>query len=185
MVWKVRRVVTGHDAGGRSTVLFDDHDGQVKEMESMPGLALTDIWETTSSPAVNTGSADAVDRPVRLEPLPRGSIFRIVEFPPDSSWVGSADASAAFASIGAHTAHDDDSSDPMRHKTATIDYIIVLKGEMDAVLDTGEVSLREGDAFVQRGTVHSWSVKSEQPCIIAVVLIDATPVIENEAGLRR
>jgi hypothetical protein len=82
MVWKVRRVVAGHDAQGRSTVLFDGHATRVKEMDSMPGLALTDLWETTSSPADNSPSADAADRTVRLEPPAHGSIFRIVEFPP-------------------------------------------------------------------------------------------------------
>jgi mannose-6-phosphate isomerase-like protein (cupin superfamily) len=175
MASKFRRVVTGLDAQGRSTVLFDDQNGRVKEMESMPGVALTDIWETTTAPANNSGVSDAIDRAVRLEPLPGGSIFRIVEFPPDANWRGHANAAAAFASIGAHTAHDDGSSDPMRHKTATIDYIIVLEGEMHAVLDTGEVLLRAGDLFVQRGTVHSWSVKGDQPCIIAAILINAKP----------
>lgn len=176
MVWKPRRVITAHDAEGRSTILFDDHDGQVQEMASMPGLALTDIWETTSSPSLNTGEDDAVARPVRLAPTSGGSIFRVVEFPPDSAWRGNADASAAFASIGAETAHDSGSSDPMRHKTSTIDYIFVLSGEIEALVDTGAVLLKAGDAFVQRGTVHSWSVKGDQPCIVAVVLIDAVPI---------
>jgi mannose-6-phosphate isomerase-like protein (cupin superfamily) len=176
MVTKIRRIVTGHDAEGRSTVLFDGYAPNVKEMESMPGLALTDLWETDTSPVDNRSTVDAVARPVRLEPPTSGSVFRIVEFPPDSVWRGNSDAAKAFASIGAPTAHHDPSSDPMMHKTATIDYLIVLKGEMHAILDTGEILIKEGDVLVQRGTVHSWSVRGDQPCILAAVLIDAHPV---------
>ncbi|MFK4441302.1 mannose-6-phosphate isomerase-like protein (cupin superfamily) [Caballeronia udeis] len=176
MVSKIRRVITGHDAEGRSTVLFDGYATNVKEMESMPGLALTDLWETDVSPADNRSSADAVVRPVRLEPPSGGSIFRVVEFPPDGAWRGNSDVGKAFLSIGAPTAHHDASSDPLMHKTATVDYLVVMKGEMHAILDTGEVLLKEGDVFVQRGTVHSWSVRGNQPCIIAAILINAHPV---------
>lgn len=175
MAQKIRRVITGVNAAGQSTILFDDQNGQVKEMESMPGVALTDIWETTSSPADNSGTKDAARRPVRLEPLPGGSILRVVEFPPDTAWLNKADAAAAFSSIGADSVHDASSSDPMRHKTATIDYIIVLEGEIHAVMDTGSVLLKRGDFFVQRGTIHSWSVKGEERCLIAAILINAVP----------
>jgi hypothetical protein len=109
----------------------------VKEMESMPGVALTDLWETTSSPASNEGSADATARPVRLEPPKDGTLLRIVEFPPDSQWRGRADAGRAFDSIGAGHAPDKASDDPMRHKTGTVDYIIVLKGEIYAIMERG------------------------------------------------
>lgn len=176
MVQKIRRVVTGHDAQGRSAILFDGAAPCVKQMDSMPGLALTDLWESLDAPADNSGSSDAVDRPVRLAPPVRGSLFRIVEFPPDSAWKGKVDADAAFRSIGAASARDHDSSDPLRHKTATIDYIVVIKGEIYAIVDTGEVLLKPGDVFIQRGTMHSWSVRGNEPCLIAVVLIGSNPV---------
>ena len=175
MAQAIRRVVTGLTADGRSCILFDGPAGSVKEMESMPGVALTDLWEA-GVPADNSGTADAAARPVRLEPPGTGSIFRIVEFPPDSVWRTGADSAAAFSSIGAGHAPADGSSDPMRHKTATIDYIAVLQGEIYAVLDEGETLLRPGDVFVQRGTVHSWSVSGDQPCLIAVVLISSKPI---------
>jgi len=174
MVWRIRRVVTGHDTQGRSTFIMDGLAPNVKEMESMPGVALTDLWETTTAPADNTGNADAAARPVKLEPPQVGSILRIVEFPPDSQWRG-ADAAKAFESIGAGHAPDLHSGDPMRHKTSTIDYIIVLKGEIYAILDSGETLLKAGDILVQRGTMHSWSVRGNEPCIVAAVLIGATP----------
>jgi mannose-6-phosphate isomerase-like protein (cupin superfamily) len=175
MIWRVRRVLTGHDAEGRSKFIADGPAPNMKEMASMPGLALTDLWETSGAPASNSGDADAAARPVRLEPPPRGTILRIVEFPPDSQWRNRAEARTAFDSIGAGHAPDKGSSDPMMHKTDTVDYIIVLKGEIHAIMDTGEKLLRAGDILVQRGTNHSWSVRGDEPCIIAAVLVSAKP----------
>ncbi len=176
MIWRVRRVLTGHDARGRSVFIADGLAPNVKEMASMPGLALTDLWETKGAPARNEGSADNADRPVRLEPPKSGTILRIVEFPPDSAWRGRTDGRAGFDSIGAGHAQDAHSSDPMMHKTATVDYIIVLKGEIHAIMDEGETLLRAGDVLVQRGTNHSWSVRGDAPCIIAAVLVSAAPL---------
>jgi mannose-6-phosphate isomerase-like protein (cupin superfamily) len=169
-------VVTGHDAEGKSIFLSDGLAPNVKEMASMPGLALTDLWETQGAPARNAGSADNAARPVRLEPPKNGSILRIVEFPPDSQWRNRADARAAFDSIGAGHAPDTHSADPMMHKTATVDYIVVLKGEIYAIMDKGETLLKPGDVLVQRGTNHSWSVRGTEPCIIAAILVSAAPL---------
>ncbi len=176
MVWSVRRVVTGQGADGRSRILFDGPAGCVQEMQSMPGVALTDLWETTGAPADNGGDVDSVLRPVRLTAPNNGTVFRIVEFPPDTEWRQGANAGSAFASIGAHGAPDAGSDDPMRHKTATIDYITVIRGEIHAIVDDGEVLLKPGDTFVQRGTMHSWSVRGTEPCVISVVLVAAEPV---------
>ena len=176
MVEKIRRAVTGHDDDGKSIFIIDGDATAVKEMESMPGLALTDIWITGCSPASNEGHADAADRPIVLEPPKSGTIFRVVEFPPDSAWRDSADAQEAFDSIGAGHASDQSVDDPMMHKTSTVDYLIVLKGEIWAILEDSEICLKQGDVMVQRGTNHSWSVRTEEPCLLAAVLVDAYPV---------
>jgi mannose-6-phosphate isomerase-like protein (cupin superfamily) len=176
MIWRVRRVLTGHDAQGRSTFIADGPAPNVKEMSAMPGLALTDLWETNGAPASNAGDGDAADRPVHLEPPRNGTILRIVEFPPDSAWRNRTDGKVGFKSIGAGHAQDKASADPMMHKTSTVDYIIVLKGEIHAVMETGEKLLRAGDILVQRGTNHSWSVRGNEPCIVAAVLVSAKPV---------
>ncbi len=176
MVEKIRRLVTGHNDDGQSVFIFNGDATAVKEMESMPGLALTDLWVTNGAPADNTGSVDAADRPVVLEPPANGTIFRIVEFPPDSAWRDSADAMEAFESIGAGHAKDTGTDDPMMHKTATVDYLIVLKGEIWAILETEEVCLKQGDVMIQRGTNHSWSVRTEEPCLLAAILVNADPV---------
>jgi mannose-6-phosphate isomerase-like protein (cupin superfamily) len=181
MIWTVRRVVTGHTPEGKSTFIMDSPARNVMEMKSMPGLALTDLWETASAPARNEGISDAAARPVRLEPPPRGTILRIVEFPPDSAWRGGADAREAFESIQAGHAPDTSSSDPMMHRTNTVDYIIVLRGEIHAIMDTGETLLRPGDVLVQRGTIHSWSVRGTEPCIIAAILVSADPIGKRAA----
>ena len=104
------------------------------------------------------------------------SSARIVEFPPDKAWRKTADAKKAFASIGAGGAPDHASGDAMMHATATVDYIIVLKGEIWAIMDKGEKRLRPGDVLIQRGTNHSWSVRTKEPCVIAAVLVGAKPV---------
>ena len=176
MIWRVRRVLTGHDPDGRSTFIADGPAPNVKEMPHFPGLALTDLWETKGAPASNAGGSDAASRPVHLEPPKNGTILRIVEFPPDSTRPQGADGSAGFKAIGAGHAQDKASSDPMMHRTSTVDYIIVLQGEIYAVMETGEKLLRAGDILVQRGTNHSWSVRGSEPCIVAAVLVSAKPV---------
>lgn len=176
MVQTIRRVVTGHDSHGKSLFIIDGDATAVKEMESMPGLALTDLWQTNGAPADNAVDEDAADRPIVLEPPPNGTIFRIVEFPPDSAWRDKADAGDAFGSIGAGHAPVEGSDDPMMHKTSTVDYLIVLKGEIWAILDDSETCLRQGDVMIQRGTNHSWSVRTEEPCLLAAVLVNAEPV---------
>ena len=175
MTWRVRRVLTGHDRQGRSTFIADAEASNVKESPAMPGLALTDLWETGGAPASNEGGEDAAARPVRLEPPLNGTIFRIVEFPPDSQW-RTERSRDAFKAIGAAHAPDRTSSDAMMHKTSTVDYIVVLKGEIYAIMERGEKLLRAGDVLVQRGTNHSWSVRGNEPCIVAVVLVSAKPV---------
>lgn len=176
MAYRIRRVVTGHDADGKSVFLMDGLAPNILEMASMPGVALTDLWRTKTSPASNSGSADAATGKIKLEPPEAGTILRIVEFPPDKAWRDTADASKAFKSIGAGHAPDHASGDPMMHTTATVDYIIVLKGEIYAIMDKGETLLKQGDILVQRGTNHSWSVRSDEPCIVAAILVGAKPV---------
>jgi hypothetical protein len=177
MIQRIRRVVTGHDAQGRSVILSDGPAKSVKEMApTFPGLALTDLWETTASPASNAGSADAADRPVHLEPGRNGTIFRMVEFPPDSTRPTHADARKGFEAIGAGHTQAKGHADAMMHKTATVDYAVVVKGEIYAVMEQGETLLRAGDVLVQRGTNHSWSVRGKEPCLVAFILVGAEPL---------
>ena len=106
--------------------------------------------------------------------LSGGTIFRVVEFPPDKA-AADFDRKTAFASMGADHAMDPDASrHPGMHKTATVDYAIVLSGEIWALMDEGETRLEAGDCLVQRGTNHAWSNRSDQPCLVAFILVSAT-----------
>jgi mannose-6-phosphate isomerase-like protein (cupin superfamily) len=176
MIQRIRRVVTGHDAQGRSVIAADGPAASIKEIPTFPGLALTDFWETSASPASNAGSADAAERPVHLEPGRNGTIFRMVQFPPDASRPQGGDGREGFKAIGAGHVKDASHADPMMHKTATVDYAVVVKGEIYAVMEKGETLLRAGDVLVQRGTNHSWSVRSKEPALVAFVLVGAEPL---------
>ena len=171
MVKKIRRVVTGHDARGNSIIVSDGPSPHVLTMPDRTDFGLTNLWVADTSPASNEGKADAAARPVVLEPPAGGSIFRVVEFPPDK---GGFDRKAAFASMGADHAMDPDASrHPGMHKTDTVDYAIVLSGEIWALMDEGETRLGAGDCLVQRGTNHAWSNRSDQPCLVAFILVSA------------
>ena len=175
MVRPIRRVVTGHDARGRSVILSDGPSPHVLTIPGRTDFALTNLWVTDAAPASNEGSADAAKRPVVLEPPRNGTIFRVVEFPPDQA-PGGFDRDAAFRSMGAGHAMDPDASrHPGMHKTDTVDYAIVLSGEIWALMDDGETLLKAGDTLVQRGTNHAWSNRGTRPCLVAFILVNARP----------
>ncbi len=176
MPMRTKRLVTGHDKNGKSCFIIDGEAKSALTIEAMGGLTVTDFWETLDAPADNTGERDNADRPVHLEPTPTGTIFRTVEFPPDSAWKAAADAKAGFAALGAENVTDDTHADPNMHKTDTIDYAMVVSGEIWAVLDTDERFMRPGDVLVQRGTNHAWANRTEKPCLVAFVQCGAKPV---------
>ena len=173
---KIRRLVTGHDADGKSIFLMDAAAPRVLVMEKMGGLTVTDLWETVDAPADNRGTKDNSDRAVHLEPTARGTIFRIVEFPPDAAWKTGVDGAVAFAELQASHVADGGSSDPGMHKTASVDYALVLDGEIWAVMDTGERLMKAGDVRIQRGTNHAWANRTNKNCSVMFVLCGAHPV---------
>ena len=170
----MKRVVTGHDGRGLSVFTVLD-EPQAVTLDKAGGLRLTELWATSETPARLSGDQDRAKRPRRIEPDAMGSVFRVVEYPPDSERLKSLDPEAHFASMGAQAAAKDQRRHPGMHRTKTIDYAIVLSGEITAVLDEGEVLLKAGDVLVQRGTSHAWSNRSNRPARIAFVLIDACP----------
>ena len=176
MVKPIRRIVTGHDAKGRSIIVSDGPSPHVLRLPGRDDFALTNLWVTDATPARNDGNADAAARTVVLEPPRNGTIFRVVEFPPERGG-GAFDRDAAFAAMGAEHAMDADGArHPGMHKTATVDYAIVLSGEIYALMDEGETLMKAGDCLVQRGTNHAWANRSDAPCLVAFILVSATPV---------
>jgi hypothetical protein len=174
----IRRVVTGHNVAGRSVFIADGPAPHVFT-RGPGGVAVTDLWMTRATPADNTGDADPVGAAFQIPPPQHGSVFRIVEYPPDAQRVAA--LRQTQPQHGTPTHGDDalyrpNARHPGFHKTDTIDYAIVLSGEIYALMDEGEVLLRPGDVLVQRGTSHAWSNRTDAPAVLAFVLIDAHPV---------
>ena len=147
MPLKVRRVITGHDDTGRAIVAIDEVASHLTV--GRPGATVCNVWTTEGFPVDNTGESDAGLRKVGTT-LPGGTIFRVIEFAPGVA--------------------------PRNHRTDSIDYGIILSGEIDMEVDDSSVHLRAGDVFVQRGTMHNWINRGTEPCVLAVILIDARSV---------
>ena len=148
MSFRVRRVVTGHNAAGKAVILKDEICGNVASRR--PGQQGCVVWTTDRSPADNTDEADGGSRTVGTT-MPNGTVFRIVRYEPGVT--------------------------PRMHRSDSIDYAVVLEGSITMQLDDGvEVTLGAGDTLVQRGTIHNWTNKGNVACVVAFVLIDAKPV---------
>jgi len=165
----VRRVVTGHREG-RAVVLFDSAAPNQK-LRQASGLVSTLVWVTDETPADISGSSDRAAREIGVPPPPNGSILRVVDFPPERA-PRSRQAILAEMGVGDHGG----ARHPGMHRTRSVDYAIVLEGEIDMLLDEGEVHLAAGDVLVQQGTNHAWVNRGRIPCRIAFVLIDAKEI---------
>ena len=159
---KVRRIVTGHNASGKAIVKTDEQVTAVARVAA--GISGCEIWSTDQMPIDNSSATDAAQRAGFVKHSNyvgdgAGTTFRINEWAPGH---------ARFT-----------------HRTETMDYAIVLSGEIDLELDSGEVvHLKSGDAVVQRGTMHTWVNKGSVPAVTAFILIDAKPVEVNGEEMR-
>jgi quercetin dioxygenase-like cupin family protein len=143
----VRRVVTGHDNQGRAKVLIDE---MVKNVASQrPGALYSVIWSTEGFPIHNDGDDDPSGKKIGTT-ISNGTVFRVVSFGPGVA--------------------------PRNHRTDSIDYAVVMSGEIDMELDIGKVHLKAGDVLVQRGTIHNWVNNGKEPCVIAFTLVSAKSV---------
>ena len=150
MTLEVRRVVTGHDKNGKARVVIDELSDNV--ISRRAGQQSTVIWATNQTPA-NLEVLNDLSAEVKDTTVPNGTVFRISRFEPGVA--------------------------PRNHRTASMDYAIVLSGKIDMELDDGEVvNLKAGDVLVQRGTVHNWTNPGTEPCIIAFILM-ACPLPEQ------
>lgn len=170
MARPVRRVVTGHRSG-RSAVLFDGQGSNVKQREA--GNASTLLWVTDECPVDVSQPGDRAEREVGVSPPRGGSIFRIVEFPPDSGRTLDHATVLRDFGIGDDVVRGYPPRHPHIHRTRTLDYVVVLEGEIHLMLDDSEVRLQAGDVVVQQGTNHAWFNRGSVPCRLAMVFIDA------------
>jgi mannose-6-phosphate isomerase-like protein (cupin superfamily) len=166
----VRRVVTGHDSAGRSIVTEDGPPSRCYDNLGEPGLVFHEIWNTTETPAQIERAGGEPDEPVlALAPPVGGTRIRVLDIPVEQP---GADFDAVFTNIGGGDAHVASDRHASFHRTRSIDYGIVIEGEITLLLDEGETIVRAGDIVVQRGTNHGWVNRGTIPCRIAFVLVD-------------
>ncbi|GAB3570979.1 cupin domain-containing protein [Amycolatopsis endophytica] len=152
-----RRIVTGHDRDGRSAIV---EDGDCPHVEITADATVVNLWLHEGRPDNADGYHDPVGPGVPLAPPARGSVLRVVEFPPRRP--GTA---------------------PYVHRTESLDYAYVIDGEVHSVFDSGETLLRAGDVLIQRGTNHAWDNRSEVACVVLFALLDAEPLDPAEDGM--
>lgn len=175
----VHRVVTGHDAAGKAIASSNGPLPTVVEIAAIPGTVFHEVWSTAGTPARVDNGPDPTLGPLMLPPPKLGTRIRFVDIPPDTADYlahGSARMHDAFAQIGDTKASTvkADSPHPLMHRTESVDYGIVIDGEMTLVLDDSEVLLKQGSVVVQRGTNHAWANRSGRPCRMLFVLVDGS-----------
>jgi len=175
----IRRVVTGVDSRGKAIIASDGLPPIIRTSEHRPGFSAREIWITGAMPASTREKGEPTDRPRSIQPPPNGTVCRIADFPPDATFIGKVDrakAIAAYADQGSPeaVAGNENAPHPFMHKTETVDYGIVLSGEIYLVLDESETLLKAGDVVVQLGTNHAWSNRSNGYCRMAFILVDGT-----------
>lgn len=173
----IHRVVTGHDVDGKAIVSIEGALPTVVELSAIPGTVFHEVWSTANTPAPVDNGPDPTTGPLTLPPPTSGTRLRFVDIPPDTAEFlahGAARMHDAFTQIGDATASTVrvHSPHPLMHRTESVDYGIVIDGELTLVLDDSEVQLRPGSVVIQRGTNHAWANRSQRPCRIAFVLID-------------
>ena len=172
----VHRIVTGHDADGKAIVAIDGAPPTVVELQAIPGMIFHEIWETRSTPAMVDNGADPTTGPMMHGPPRHGTRIRFVDLPPDTNYLAEAESrmKALFEEVnnveGLTTKPD--SPHPMMHRTESIDYGIVIEGELTLVLDDSEVALKPGSVVIQRGTNHAWANRSGRVCRMLFIQID-------------
>jgi quercetin dioxygenase-like cupin family protein len=168
----IRRIVTTHDADGKAIILSDENAPNVRTRKES-GITATLLWTTTGIPATYANE-DRGAVQIGTAPPPGSTVLRVVEFPPEVP-IDPADNAKVLAEMGLAPPSGGRRAPRHSHMHATdsVDYAIVIEGEIDMLLDDTEVHMNTGDIMVQQGTNHAWVNRSDRPCKIAFVLIDA------------
>jgi mannose-6-phosphate isomerase-like protein (cupin superfamily) len=173
MASDVRRIVTGLDADNKAVVLFDSR----LPFASRPsGVASTNLWITDSyPPALSFTPDDPAKKPIGIAPPDNGTVFRLVEFPPlDAATEAKLEPDFLMKSLGDHApTRGVKPTHPFMHRTRTLDYAVVLSGEIEMMLDDTSVHLKPGDTVVQQATNHAWINRGQEPCRVLFVLMDS------------
>jgi mannose-6-phosphate isomerase-like protein (cupin superfamily) len=175
-----RRIVTGHDEHGRAVILQDAPPPRVARIGGEHGPVFYEVWNTRETPVrIDRASGEPHEEAIVLAPPKHGTRIRVLDIPPDGDnlkSVSAEEARAHFAEVGAAEAASHPGGEGSRHahmhRTETVDYGIVLQGEIVLIMDEGETTVRAGDIVIQRGTNHGWANRTDQNCRIAFILID-------------
>tara|TARA_R100000049_G_scaffold4683_1_gene11028 strand:- start:1115 stop:1684 length:570 start_codon:yes stop_codon:yes gene_type:complete len=175
----IRRVVTGHDASGRAIIQEDGIVPRIQKIGGDTGPMFYEVWNTRATPApIDPASGEPPEEGIILAPPKNGTRIRVLDIPPDDpsfAEMTPEEARAHFAEIGAADASSfevKESRHAHMHRTETVDYGIVIEGELVLIMDEGETTVRAGDIVVQRGTNHGWANRTDRNCRIAFILID-------------
>ena len=178
-VQDIRRVVTGHSEDGKAIVLSDGDLPHVTRPPHQPGLAFHEIWNTDKMPMpLGAVEDEPTERHRDTAPPANGTIIRIVDIPPegqDGPDFNRDEAEALFEAVGLaeNAKHMIPGRHPLMHRTESVDYGVVLSGEITLLLEEDEVPLKPGDVVIQRGTIHAWANRSDGICRMLFVLTDA------------
>jgi Cupin domain len=173
-----RRIVTGHDADGKAIILSDASPERTYMIGGPNGAKFHEVWNTLQSPAlIDSRSGEPEEPSLVLAPPKGGTRIRVIDFPPEGDGIRNLtkeEANEHFKSMGGGDASNagQGAPHPLMHRTETIDYGIVLEGEMTLVLDRGETTIRASDFIIQRGTNHAWANRTGKICRMAFILID-------------
>jgi mannose-6-phosphate isomerase-like protein (cupin superfamily) len=170
---ELRRIVTTIDETGTAIVLFDGENPR-KEVRPVRGNVTRLVWKTDQAPADMSGRQDRAAVEIGTSPPAGGTIFRIIDYPPATPESEQLDTGHRLAQL-AHEApiKGRPPRHPFMHRTRSLDYVIILSGEIDMLLDETEIHLKAGDVLVQQGTNHAWVNRGKEVCRIAFVLVDA------------
>ncbi|MET4580496.1 cupin domain-containing protein [Ottowia thiooxydans] len=169
----IRRILTGLDSNGRSIIESDGPSPAQKVVPERPGYRITDLWRTL--PGDGLSAADSIAKHSGVLPPPGGTVVRIIEWPPEPQDPMELRRlmDATFKSMFPDAHRDVQSGEhPGMHQTNTIDYAIVLEGEVLAIMEEGETLMKAGDVLIQRGTSHAWANRSGKPVKVAFILVD-------------
>src|SRR3954469_21192856 len=169
----VRRVVTTIDRNDKAVVLLDGANPHKKVRPQAQTVSRL-LWVTDQTPADLSGAADRAAIEIGIMPPRGGTVFRIVDFPPETAETKKLDPHTMHQSLGDGAPKRGlPPRHPAMHRTRTVDYAIVMAGEIDMLLDDSEIHLKAGDVLVQQGTNHAWVNRGTEPCRIAFILVDA------------
>jgi mannose-6-phosphate isomerase-like protein (cupin superfamily) len=172
-----RRIVTGHDTNGKAIIVSDGAPQRTYMIGGAHGAKFHEVWNTNQSPAlINNASGEPEEGALVLAPPQSGTRIRVIDFPPEGDAIRNLSKEAAlehFKTMGGGDASSAGGAapHPLMHRTQTVDYGIVLEGELTLIVDRGETTLQAGDIVIQRGTNHAWANRTANNCRVAFILI--------------